>query len=363
MKQTVLHQKQIQAKAKMTEFQGWLVPFQYGNILDEYHAVRAAAGLFDISYLGRIEIAGRDAASLLQNIFTRNLDNMKEGSAHYGFICNESGYILDDAVLFHHPVGTDVKRYLLTTNALNTDKILNLLKQHSTGETSITDATETLAHLSLQGPQSSAILENVMGKHLKKIKLRSMRAIAFLDTPVLAVRTGFTGELGYELLFPADSAGAIWDAILAMGSSSGLLPCGLASRDVLRMEMGYLQYGEDLDEARTPLETGLESFVDFNKDFIGRESLLKLKTEGTKQKLAGFVLLDTGVPKKGASIFSENREIGQVTSGCQSPSARSGIGLGYVVSRYAQPGQEIEIEVKDREVAAKIVDLPFYKKK
>jgi glycine cleavage system T protein (aminomethyltransferase) len=155
----------------------------------------------------------------------------------------------------------------------------------------------------------------------------------------------------------------LWDALLAAGSDAGILPCGFASGDILRLEMGYLMYGNDIDESRTPIEAGLSSFIDLKKEFIGKDALLKSKSEGPKNKLAGFVLLDKGIPKGGGSIFSENREIGVVTSGGQSPNLRKGIGLGYVFSRYAQTGQEIEIEVRDKEIAARIVDLPFYRKK
>jgi aminomethyltransferase len=195
------------------------------------------------------------------------------------------------------------------------------------------------------------------------MKPRAIREIPVASSAVIVTRTGFTGEHGYELIAPADRAEALWDALMNAGRDEGILPCGFASRDLLRLEMGYLQYGSDLDETRTPLEAGLASFVDFKKDFIGKEALLKAKAGGVKQKIAGFVLLDKAIPRRGGSIFSENREIGVVTSGCLSPHLRKGIGLGYVVARYSQPGQEIEIEVRDREIVAKIVDLPFYKKK
>ncbi len=363
MKQTVLHHTHLRLKARMTEFQGWQVPLQYSDVLEEYHAVRTAAGLFDIGCVGRIEVAGPDAPSVLQQVFTRNLSKMSLGSAHYGCLCNESGIVLDDAVLFRLPDGREAGRYLLSTNAGNAEKILLWLKQHASPLVRVTDITDTFAHLSLQGPQSVSILENLAGDRYKKIKVRSVKELNLLDTPVLVSRTGYTGEHGYEFIVPADRAGVFWDAIMTVGSSHGLLPCGFASRDLLRLEMGYLLYGHEIDEEHTPLEAGLQAFVDFKKDFIGKEALLKQKSEGTKQKLAGFMLLDKGIPKSGGSIFSENREIGAVTSGCQSPHLRTGIGLGYVVSRYAQPGQEIEIEVKDREIAAKIVELPFYRKK
>lgn len=364
MKQTVLHQKHLQSKAKMTDFQGWQIPLLISDTLAEYHAVRSAAGLFDISFLGRIEVSGADASSLLQTIFTRNLSKTAKGTAQYGLICNEAGFILDDALMFHLPGGgASDHRYLLSTNACNTDKILAWLKKHSTGDVQITDATQTLAQVSLQGPLSLHILEKLMGPPFKKLKPRTLREVKILDTTILVSRTGYTGEHGYEFFAPAGHAEALWDAVLAAGSDSGVLPCGFACRDILRMETGYLLYGKDIDETRTPLDAGLSMFVDFKKDFIGKETLLKLKGKGAKSKLAGFVLLDKGIPKCGGSIFSESSEIGVVTSGVQSPHRRTGIGFGYVLSRYAQAGQEIEIEVRDKEITAKIVDLPFYKKK
>jgi aminomethyltransferase len=363
MKQTILHQKHLQIKAKMTDFQGWQIPLLFSEGQDEYHAVRTSAGLFDVSYLGRIGINGAGASTLLQNILTYNTAKITEGSAHYSLVCNESGAILDDVLIFHLPNGASGRRYMLTTNAINTEKILLWLGKHATNDVQIADNTQTIAQFALQGPQSFGLLEKLIASSFKKFKPKTAREMTMLDTPVIVSRTGYTGELGYEFFMPAERAENIWDAIMSAGRDAGLLPCGFAARDILRLEKGYLLYGNDIDETRTPLEAGLGSFVDFKKDFIGKDALVKIAAEGVKQKLAGFELLDQGVPKSGGSIFSENREIGTVTSGGQSSHVRKGIGLGYVVSRYAQPGQEIEIEIKDREIAAKIVALPFYKKK
>jgi aminomethyltransferase len=359
MKQTVLHQKHLQTNAKLTEYQDWQTPLQFSDVLNEYHAVHTAAGLFDIGYLGRIEITGLGAAPLLQNVLTINIATVTSGSVHYALICNESGFVLDDVLILH--LAAD--RYLLTTNAGNTDKILLWLKKHATDDVTISDMTRAVAQFALHGPQSFPILEKLAAPHLGKVKSKVVREVTIQDTSVTISRTGYTGDQGYELFAPTERAEALWDAFMAAGSDLGLLPCGFACRDILRLETGHLLYGNDLDETRTPLEAGLGPFIDFKKEFIGKQALLKIKAEGPKQKLAGFILVDKGVPKCGGSIFSESREIGVVTSGVQSPHRRAGIGLGYVISRYAQAGQEIEIEVRDREIAAKIVDLPFYRKK
>jgi len=360
MKQTVLHKKQLLQNAKMTEFQGWQVPLQYSTILDEYHAVRTAAGLFDVSFLGRIAIKGDDAGAFLQRVFTRNMANLAAGAAAYGLLCNEAGRILDNAMLLHLP-GDD--GFLLCTNAANTEKILAWLMTNAGPNVEIIDQTQSLAQIALQGPLSLPILEKLGGTHVKPLKLRGVRERKFVGITTIVSRTGYTGEHGYELFVPVTQAEQLWDALLESGRETRLLPCGQGSRDMLRLEMGYALYGNEIDETRTPAESGLDRFVNFKKDFIGKEALLKLKPEDIKQKLTGFVLLEKGVPREQGSIFSESREIGTVTSGNHSPHLRNGIGLGYVISRYAQPGQEIEIEVKDREIAAKTMQLPFYRKK
>ncbi len=363
MKQTVLHQAHLQLKAKMADTQGWQMPLQYAGVSEEYYAVRTAVGLFDVGHLGRIEITGTGATELLQSTFTRDIADLPEGVARYGIFCDEAGHILDTSLLFHLPAGQGESRYLVTTESQNTDKIFSWLKQHTGTNAVLNDMTDSLSQIALQGPRADLVLDKLSSTQIKKIKPKKMRELALLDTPVMASRTGYTGELGYELFVQPDHAEALWKGILKTGAEFGILPSGIAARDLLRLEAGYLMYGVDVDETRTPLEAGLGSIVDLKKDFIGKEALVKLKADGVEQTLAGFALLEKGIPRSGGSIFSENREIGTVTSANHSPHLRSGIGLGYVISRYAQPGQEVEIEVRDREIAAKFVDLPFYKKK
>jgi aminomethyltransferase len=341
MKQMVLHEKHLQLKARMSDFQGWQVAQAYTEVQDEYHAVRTTAGLFDISCLGRIEISGPGSREFLERLFTRNIARMPDRTAHYGLLCNEEGFILDDAVLFLLPDAHGDPRFLLTTNAMNAEKIRKWIADHAPGDVRVSDKTRDFAHFALQGPQSPFILEKLLGQYSKKFKPRTVREIRMADLTLLVCRTGYTGEHGYELI----------------------VRCGFASRDILRLEMGYRMYGNDIDATHTPVEAGLDHFVDFRKDFIGRDRLEALRAAGIDQRLAGFTLLDKNVPRNGGSIFSENREIGSVTSGAFSPSLRKGIGLGYVVSRYAQPGQEIEIEIRDREFVARIAEVPFYKKK
>jgi len=363
MKQTALNPVHSQAAATMVEFQGWRLPAHFSTPADEYHAVRGASGLFDVGFLGRIEVTGAGSEALLQSVFTRNVSKMTEGAALYGLLCNESGFILDTVLVFQLQSDGPGKRFLITTNATSTDKILGWLKKNAAKNAVINDLTGTMAQFALQGPQVDAVLEALSGSHLKKIKQKQVRMISLANIPVMVSRTGFTGERGYELFFPGDKAIVLWHAVLTAGKSRGLLPCGMTSRDILRLEAGYALYGNDIDETRTPVEAGLLSVVDLHKSFIGKDAIVKHAGEAIKSMLVGFELYDKVIPSSGDTIFSENREIGSTTSGNHSPHRRMDIGLGYVLTRYSQPGQEIEIEVKDKEIAAKIVELPFYKRK
>ncbi len=363
MKQTALHPFHSRYASKMTEFQGWQLPANFSDPSDEYHAVRTAAGLFDVGFLGRIEAAGAGAEALLQTLFTRNVTKLTEGSAQYGLLCNESGLIVDNVLLFRLIPSQPGKRFLVTTNAVCTDKVLTWLKQRAGKDVQVTDLSGTLAQFALQGPRADAVLEALAGEHIKKIRQKQAKTMTLKDVTVTVSRTGFTGERGYELFLPAEKAEALWNALLEIGKGSGLVPCGMTCRDMVRIEAGYVMYGNDIDETRSPVEAGLMTVVDLSKDFLGRDAIVKRKTEGIKEKLVGFDLLDKGLPKSGAPIFSESREVGVATSSVHSPHRRKDIGLGYVTTRYSQPGQEIEIEVKDREIAAKIVELPFYKRK
>jgi aminomethyltransferase len=347
----------------MTEFQGWNVPLQFSDPADEHHAVRSAAGLFDVGFLGRIEVAGTGAEPMLQALFSRDVERLAEGMAVYGLFCTPSGGVIDTTLLFKLPSGRNRKRFLITTSAFATDRVLAWLEERRGKDVELTDRTAELAQLSVQGPFAGMVLEQLAGARYRKIKPRQVKDIFLRDVPVIVSRTGYTGERGYELFIPAGSASALWDSFLEAGRGYGLLPCGLACRDIARMEAGYVLVGYDVDDTRTPLESGLMKVVDLSKDFVGKEAILQRKTEGAKEKLVGYELFDKGIPKPGGTIFSENREIGTVTSGNHSYQRRRDVGLGYVRIRYAHPGQEIEVEVKDREIAAKIIELPLFRRK
>lgn len=365
MKQTAVHHVHLHLKAKMADFRGWQMPLTYAGVSEEYQAVRGAAGLFDVGHLGRIEVAGPGAPALLQKTFTRDAVKQPEGATAYGLLCAEAGTIIADAVLFRLPAPGNGQefRFLLTVSPETTDKVIAWLSRHGEKNTSITDRTSFTAQFALQGPASAAVLEKLASPHFKKIRPKYIKSFPLSGATAIVSRTGFTGEDGYEFIVSAEQGESLWNTILEQGNAEGVVPCGIEVRDVLRLEMGYPLYGNDIDETRTPLEAGLTPYVDFQKDFIGKDALQSLKAGGVKERLVGFVLTQKAAPRSGGSIFSEDREIGTVTSGVLSPAARSGAGLGYVLSRFAQPGQEVDIEVKDREIAAKIVEFPLYRRK
>ena len=363
MKQTALVDVHTKLSARMIELQGWYLPSQFADPSEEHHAVRNTAGLFDVSFLGRIEVSGAGAEPFVQSLFSRSLAKFTEGSARYGLFCDEQGVIIDAALLFRLPAGRSEKRYLITTSSLATERVTAWLTSHADRSVSIVDRTRDLGHLALQGPRAEAILEALVGAGFKKLKDKRMREMTIAGSPVLVSRTGFTGERGYELFAPVEHLAPLWEAVLTVGRDYSALPCGMTARDMLRIEAGYPQNGSEFGNGRNPFETGLAMLVDRSVDFVGKAALAALKDATIPEQLVGFELLDKGIPRTGSVIFSESREIGSTTSGNYSPHRRKDIGLGYVLTRYAQPGQEIEVEIKDREVAARIVNLPFYRRK
>jgi aminomethyltransferase len=363
MKRSALFDVHAKLSARMMEYQGWEVPAQFGDPSEEHHAVRTAAGLFDVSFLGRVELSGAGADALLQTVFSRSLEKFTEGAVRYGILCDEQGAIIDTVLLFRLSAGRNDRRYLLTTSPLAKAQVIEWLRQHSDHSVLIADRTLEMGQLALQGPRAEVILETLVGSGFKKLKDKRLREMTIAGAPVLVSRTGYTAERGYELFAPAAHLPALWDAALATGRDYGAQPCGALVREMLRVEAGYPKHGAEFGSGRTPLEAGLSMLLDGAGDFVGKAALASLKETGVAEKLVGYELLDKGIPRSGSTIFSESREIGVATSGCHSTHCRRDIGMGYVSTRYAQPGQEIEVEIKDLEVAARIVNLPFYRRK
>jgi aminomethyltransferase len=368
MKRTPLYELHVKLSAKMVPFSGFEMPLSYTGVTDEHHAVRSAAGLFDISHMGRFEIEGKGAEAYLERVAAGPVRKIVRGGAQYGMLLRPNGGIIDDIYLYHRGANA----YTMIVNAANREKDFAWLKSVIKGEgafsadVALTDRTEETALLALQGPKSWEVLLKIIPFGEKEISLRHFIEVEMV--PVrgckgLIARTGYTGEKGYEILVPAECAPPLWEAILEAGKPEGIKPIGLGARDTLRLEMGYMLYGHDIDEETTPVEADLLRFVDFEKEFIGKESLLQKKKAGTPRRFVGFELVAGGVPREGHSIYSNGKQIGRVTSGNFSPTLRKGIGTGYIDVGYADEGSEILIDIRGKATPAVVVQRPFYKKK
>jgi len=363
MQQTPLIRQHRASGAKLVDFAGWEMPIQYSGVVDEYHTVRSHAGLFDVSHMGRVRIAGTGAVSFLQRVTTNDVGKLAVAQAQYSMVCNEKGGIKDD--IFVYRLSAD--EFLLCVNASNREKILSWL-QSQLGQdkrVSLEDRSVELAQVAVQGPGSRELLISLGAKSLEGLRLHHTSDDKVGGLSCLLARTGYTGELGYEIYIDSNRVGRLWDLLADGGKAWGVKPAGLGARDLLRLEMGYLLYGNDMDEDRTPLEASAAWTVSFEKgEFIGRQVLLAQKQSGVPCRFVAFELVEKAVPRHGFKILDPSTfcPIGEVTSGNLSPLLQKGIGLGYVPLRYAEPGTSILIEIRGKSLPAFIVKPPFYKK-
>ncbi|MCL6625158.1 glycine cleavage system aminomethyltransferase GcvT [Alicyclobacillus shizuokensis] len=368
LKRTVLHPLYVEYGAKLVDFGGWEMPVQFDSILKEHEAVRGAAGLFDVSHMGEFEVVGREARSFLQSMVTNDLSRLVPGRAVYSPMLYEHGGTVDDLLVY---CLTD-ERYLLVVNAANIDKDYAWLSEHATGyAVSVRNRSDECALLALQGPRAASILQR-----LTSVSLAAVRPYRFVMGEVdgvqaLVSRTGYTGEDGFEIYVPPESAPTLWRRLLAVGEADGLLPCGLGARDTLRLEAALPLYGHELDTDITPLEAGLHRFVKFDKgDFIGRASLITQQETGPARELVGLRLLHRGVPRAGQAIVAlshgctarEGTCIGRVTSGTHSPTLHQGIALALVDAGCVKIGSQVGIDIRGRATVAEVVKIPFYRR-
>lgn len=364
MQQTPLIQQHRASGGKLVDFAGWEMPIQYSGVVDEYHAVRSHIGLFDVSHMGRVRIAGTGALSFLQRVTTNDVDTLSVSQAQYSMVCNENGGIKDD--IFVYRLASD--EFLLCVNASNRQKILSWLQSQLRQDKTvrIEDRSIELSQVAVQGPHSRELLMSLGGTTLEGLKLHHTSNDKIGGLSCLLARTGYTGELGYEIYIEADEVGRLWNLLIDKGQAFGLKPAGLGARDLLRLEMGYLLYGNDMDENTTPLEANVDWTVSFQKGaFIGSQALLAQKQAGVVRRFVTFELVEKAVPRHGFKILdpANSRPIGDVTSGNLSPLLQKGIGLGYVPIGFAEPGSSIMIEIRNKRFLAHIVKPPFYKRK
>jgi aminomethyltransferase len=364
MNRTPLYEAHRAAGGKLVDFAGWEMPIQYSGVLDEYHAVRRQAGLFDVSHMGRLLVTGPDALPFLQQVTTNDVERLAVGQAHYSLVCNPAGGIKDDIFVYR----LELERYLLCVNASNRQKISAWFVEqgHTWACCHMEDQSGALAQIALQGPAAREILSTFGNPAAQSLQLRHCAQLDLCGVSTLVARTGYTGELGYEFYVPSSGAERLWSELLTRGKANGLKPAGLGARDLLRLEMAYLLYGNDIDESTSPLEAGVEWAVSFAKEsFVGKDPLVGQKRRGVARRLVAFELTEKAVPRHGCKVLDPKGDvvpIGDVTSGNFSTLLQKGIGLAYVPSTYAQPGTALFIDIRGKALPAVVVKPPFYRK-
>lgn len=355
LKRTPLFDDHVRLKARMVPFGGWDMPVQYEGIIAEYEHTRRAAALFDISHMGEFIIEGDCDATKLNRVVTIPLSQMAVGTSRYGFMLNEKGGVIDDLIVFR----LEKERWFLVVNAATCDKDARHLKANLSSAAVFTDVSSKTGKLDLQGPLSREILKKIV-PDIEKLSYFNFDFFNLMGERVLISRTGYTGELGYEIFYPWAKTTDLWRTLL---KDERVKPAGLGARDVLRLEVGYSLYGHELDEDITPLEAGLVKFINFEKDFIGRDALLRQQKHGVPRILSGFVAANRRSPRAGQEIsLPSGEKIGVVTSGSFSPALDKGIALGFIPPEYHQTGQEVFVGDVKNKIPAQVSGKIFYKK-
>ncbi|MCA9684878.1 MAG: glycine cleavage system aminomethyltransferase GcvT [Myxococcales bacterium] len=356
-KQTPLHAAHVAAGAKMVDFAGWHMPVQYQGILAEHKAVREAAGLFDVSHMGEIDFHGPRALEVVQRLVSNDVAKLVDGQALYTVTCRSHGGIVDDCIVYRRGA-EDIR---IVVNASNIDKDEAHFREHAGDACEIVNRSEETALIAVQGPKARALCAELGGASLMDVGSFHFGPGTIAGRAVVAARTGYTGEDGFELFVAADGAAAVWGALVEAGAA----PCGLGARDTLRLEARLCLYGNDIDETTNPWEAGLAWVVKpAAGDFVGREALLAAKSE-VGRKLIGFRILDKGTARQGwdISAVDDDSIVGQVTSGAPAPTVGGSVGMGYVPNALAEPGGQIMLRSKHKALRAEIVKGPFYRRK
>jgi len=360
LKRTPLHSVYADYGARTIDFGGWDLPVQFEGIQKEHAAVREQAGLFDVSHMGEVSVSGPNALAFLQQVTTNDVAKLENGQCQYSLMCYPNGGVVDDLLVYRF----DADRYMLVINASNIDKDIAWLQQHAGEGVLLEDLSDRTALLALQGPHAERILQRLTAAPLGDLKsFRFFADINVAGVKALVSRTGYTGEDGFELYVNASSAVELWKKLLAAGEPDGLMPIGLGARDTLRFEARLPLYGQELSDSISPLEAGLGFFVKLDKgDFIGREPLAAQKEQGLPRKLVGIEMIGRGIPRSHYPVFADGKRIGEVTTGTQSPTYKTNVGLALIESSYAPLGTEVDVEIRGQLVRAKVVSTPFYKR-
>ena len=356
---TACHDWHVAHGGRMVDFAGWEMPVQYSAIVAEHHAVRRAAGLFDIAHMGRLKFTGPQAAKFLDHLVTNDVLGLAPGQIRYALVTNEQGGILDDVLVYRL-----ADCHLLVVNASNRQKILAWIDRHR-GKFQVTVEDQTVPHfmLALQGPRAQSLLQPLVDVDLMKIKYYFGTPARVQGQSGFVSRTGYTGEDGFEVIVAASRATALWEALIAAGAAVGLLPAGLGCRDTLRLEAGMPLYGHELDETIDPFTAGLAFGVRLDAgDFIGRAALAAAKADPDRLRRVGLQLAGKRIAREGALVFAGDRQIGRVTSGTFSPTLETSIAMALVPSAQAAAGTPLMIDIRGQREPATVVKLPFYKR-
>lgn len=362
MKKTALYEAHLALGGQMVEFNGWVLPMQYESILAEHKGVREAAGLFDVSHMGEISVRGQDAEAFLQALLTNDLSTMKDNQVLYSPMCNPEGRTLDDLLVYR----LSAEEYFVVGNAANTERNWAHFKAHSFGNLQLENITDEVGLIALQGPRAQEILAGLTKKDLSALVFyRFDPEVEIAGVKALVSRTGYTGEDGFELYVNNRDAAQIWQALLEYGKDKGLVPAGLGARDTLRFEAALPLYGHELTESISPIEAGLGFFVKTDKpqDFIGKEALTKERAQGPSRRLAGLEMLGRGIPRQGYQVAKDGLTVGFITSGSFSPSTGKNFALALVDAKEIEIGNQLDVLIRERPVAAQVVRRPFVDKK
>jgi len=362
-KKTPLYNAHVKRGGRIVEFAGFLMPVQFSGILDEHKTVREKVGLFDVSHMGEIEIIGPRALEFADFLVTNNARKLEDGQICYTVACNEGGKVLDDLLVYRF----SPERVLLVVNAVNTDKIFSHVKEVKWDDVQVANRTEEIAQIAIQGPLSRELITKTPAFSTVKDKIKELSYYRFFTfnlngSEAVLSRTGYTGELGFEVYVKSEVAEGLWDELLNSGKDLGVKPIGLGARDTLRFEASFCLYGHELDEETSPLEAGLSWLVKLKKEkFIGKDALLKEKEEGPKRKLVGFELTGRQIARQGFPVKIDGSVVGSVTSGTFAPTLGKSLAMAYVARDKARDDASYYIEVRGKDISARKVPLPFYK--
>ncbi|MCO6474113.1 MAG: glycine cleavage system aminomethyltransferase GcvT [Melioribacteraceae bacterium] len=360
MKRTKYYNAHKNAGAKLVEFAGYEMPVQYSSIIEEHKAVRESVGVFDVSHMGEIFVEGENALGFVQHITTNDASKLVPGKVQYSAMCYEDGGIVDDLLVYM----ISEKKYLLVVNGANIDKDFEWMKKNNPMNAELLNASDEYSLLAVQGPNSTQVVQKLCEQQI------DLEYYTFMFTKIAGIdmilsRTGYTGEIGYELYFTGDENDAelVWNELFKAGEEFNIKPAGLGCRDTLRLEMGYCLYGNDIDQTTNPIEAGLGWITKLKKgDFIASDVLKKVKEEGVKRKLVPMIAKEKSFPRHGYEISKDGKKIGVITSGTVSPILDKPIALGYVQTEFAVEGEEVNFVIRNKEIPAIVVKLPFVKK-